>query len=386
MTRPDVSKGRSAVSQRLASLDALRGFDMMFIMGGDTIGHAMEHLKAAESGPLHILAAQLNHVAWEGFRFYDLIFPLFVFIAGVSLVYALSKAVERDGREGAAKRVVKRAMILFVLGVFYYGGWGNELEGRQGIEGVRLLGVLQRIALCYLFAGLLYLYLKPRGIVVTLAAILGGYWALLCFVPMPGMEQVSFEEGKNVVNWFDSKFLPLFKWDGSHDPEGLLSTIPAIGSCLIGVLVGIFMRDEKSSPQEKVKRLAITGGVLVLLGHAWGWQFPIIKKLWTSSYVLVAAGWSMLLLAGFYWIIDVRGQSRWSQPFVWIGLNPIAIYLLGNVMSFDALGRRVLGGPVKALADSLSNGLGDVIISIAGILLAVLVAMFLHRRRIYLRV
>jgi len=270
MTRPDVSKGRSAVSQRLASLDALRGFDMMFIMGGDTIGHAMEHLKAAESGPLHILAAQLNHVAWEGFRFYDLIFPLFVFIAGVSLVYALSKAVERDGREGAAKRVVKRAMILFVLGVFYYGGWGNELEGRQGIEGVRLLGVLQRIALCYLFAGLLYLYLKPRGIVVTLAAVLGGYWALLSFVPMPGMEQVSFEEGKNVVNWFDSKFLPLFKWDGSHDPEGLLSTIPAIGSCLIGVLVGIFMRDDKSAPQEKVKRLVITGGVLVLLGHAWG--------------------------------------------------------------------------------------------------------------------
>ena len=141
---------RYPISQRLASLDALRGFDMMFIMGGDSIGHALEHWKAAESGPLHTLATQLNHVAWEGFRFYDLIFPLFVFIAGISLVFSLAKVQATSGRAAAAKRVIVRGLLLYVIGIFYYGGWGNDIDGRQGVEGIRLFGVLQRIAIAYL--------------------------------------------------------------------------------------------------------------------------------------------------------------------------------------------------------------------------------------------
>jgi predicted acyltransferase len=368
-----------AVSQRLMSLDALRGFDMFWIMGGDTIGHALEKMQAADSGIVHLLATQLNHVAWEGFRFYDLIFPLFVFIVGVSLVFSLTKLVEQEGRPAAVKRIVRRAALLWFIGVLYYGGWS------EGVDRIRLVGVLQRIALCYLFAGLFFVYLKPRGLLIALVSLLAGYWAMLTFIPVPGLEHASFAEGKNLTNWVDSRYLPFRKWDGTHDPEGLLSTLPAIGTCLLGVFAGLLMRDARWTPERRVQVLLGAGVAAILLGHVWGLQFPVIKKLWTSSYVLIAAGWSAILFAAFHWIIDVKGISRWAQPFVWIGLNPITIYLLGNLINFDALAARVLGGPVQAFADGLAEGLGLVVISVGGMMLSVLVCWYLHRRRLYLR-
>ncbi len=368
-----------ALSKRLMSLDALRGFDMLWILGGDSIGHALEHWPAAQSGGLHLVATQLNHVAWEGFRFYDLIFPLFVFIVGVSLVFSLGRTVEQAGRAAATARILRRAALLWFIGVLYYGGWS------KGIDQIRLLGVLQRIALCYLFAGLFFVYLKPRGLVIACGSLLAGYWAMLTFLPAPGQAEVSFAEGRNLTNWIDSRYLPFRKWDGDHDPEGLLSTLPAIGTCLLGVFAGRLLRDSRWTPLKKAQILLVAGGAALLLGHLWGLQFPIIKKLWTSSYVLVAGGWSAVLLAGFYWVIDVRGVTRWAQPFVWIGLNPITIYLLGNVINFDDLAGRVLGGPVTAWAERASPGLGAVLLSVGGMLLAVGVCWFLDRRRLYLR-
>ena len=377
---PSPAAARSAgAAQRLMSLDALRGFDMLWIMGGDSIGHALDSLQHAESGFLHTVATQLDHVAWEGFRFYDLIFPLFVFIVGVSLVFSLSKIVEREGKAAATRRILRRAALLWFIGIVYYGGWA------KGIDNVRLLGVLQRIALCYLFAGLCFVYLKPRGLLIALLALLGGYWAMLTFIPAPGLDQVSFAEGKNLTNWIDSQYLPFRKWDGTHDPEGLLATLPAIGTCLLGVFTALFLRRTDFTQQEKAVWLAGCGLAAVLLGSVWGVQFPVIKKLWTSSYVLIAGGWSALLLATFYWVIDVKGWTGWAQPFVWIGLNPITIYLLGNLIDFDLLAGRVLGGPVQMLADKLSAGLGAVLISVGGMSLAVAVGWFLHRRKLYLR-
>lgn len=366
-------------AQRLMSLDALRGFDMLWIMGGDSIGHALDHLHAAESGPLRVLADQLNHVEWEGFRFYDLIFPLFVFIVGVSLVFSLTRAIERDGKPVAVQRILRRAALLWFIGVLYYGGWSN------GIDQIRLLGVLQRIAICYLVAGLLFVYLKPRGLLVALVALLGGYWAMLTFIPMPGLNEVSFAEGQNLTNWVDSQILPFRKWDGQWDPEGVLSTLPAIGTCLLGVFAGLLMQSPRHSPQRRFQLLIGGGVALILLGHLWGLQFPVIKKLWTSSYVLIAGGWSAVLFGLFYWVVDLQGWQRWVQPFVWIGLNPITIYLLGNVINFDQLAARVLGGPVGAWADTVSAGSGAVLAAMGGMLLAVWIAWFLNRRKLYLR-
>ena len=380
--KPPVS---AALTERLASLDALRGFDMLWIMGGDSIGHALAHMEGSGSGLLHTISTQLDHVAWEGFRFYDLIFPLFIFIVGVSLVFSLTKTIEKDGRRAALTRVIRRGLLLWLIGILYYGGWSKGIYNAETNEGIRLMGVLQRIGLCYLFAGLLFLYLKPRGLAIALVSLLVGYWAVLTFIPMPGTDAVSFEEGKNLTNWVDSKFLPFFKWDGPHDPEGILSTLPAIGTCLFGVFAGLLLQRPSVTSTQKAAWLAGAGVIALLLGHLWGLQFPIIKKLWTSSYVLVAAGWSALLLALFYWVIDIKGHKRWAIPFIWVGLNPITIYLLGNLINFDDLAARVLGGPVSASADRIANGLGAVLIAIGGTVLALMVCWFMHRQKLYLR-
>jgi predicted acyltransferase len=305
---------------------------------------------------------------------------MFVFIVGVSLVFSLTRVHAQGGRGAAVRRIVRRTLILYLLGIIYYGGWGG------GWDQVRLLGVLQRIALCYGATALLFLYFEPRGLAFWCAGILLGYWALMALVPVPGVGAGHYEEGRNLANWVDANFLPLRKWDGDHDPEGILSTLPAIGTCLLGVFAGILMRDARWTRREKVSWLTVGGVGCVVLGLIWGIEFPIIKKLWTSSYVLLAGGLSALFLALFSWLIDIRGWRIWAQPFVWIGLNPIAIYLLSNVVKFDELAARVLGGPVQGFLDErIVSGAGAVAISLGGMLLAVGVCWFLHRRRLYLR-
>lgn len=368
---------------------------MFWIMGADAIGGAFlkmgtplsaeaGHAAAPASGALvraaHFIGEQLEHVEWEGFRFYDLIFPLFVFMAGVSLVLSLSRLVAQEGRAKAMGRIFRRALLIYLLGIFYYGGIG------KGLDQVRLLGVLQRIALAYLGAGICFLYLKPRGLVMALAGILLGYWGLMALVPVPGIGAGHYEEGRNLANWIDAQYLPFRKWDGDHDPEGLLSTLPAIGSCLLGVLAGIHLREGKGPAVRKAAMLVGVGLALVAAGHLWGMWFPVIKKLWTSSYVLVAGGWSAVLLGVFHYVVDIRGWRGWCRPFVWIGLNPIAIYLLTNLVDFDALSRRFVGGQVVTFLDGIFPGLALLALALLGIGWGIWVAWYLDRRRVYVRI
>lgn len=317
---------------------------------------------------LEVLGEQLKHVDWAGFHFYDLVFPMFVFIAGVSLAFSLPKSVERLGRGGAAWRLTRRASILFLIGVIYSGGV------RAGLDHVRWLGVLQRIALASLGAGLLSLWLGWRSLVGACVALLLGYWALMALVPAPGGIPGDFREGHNIVNWFDARFLPGRKYDGSHDPEGILSTIPAIANCLLGLLAGLFLRRPDTGASRKSCVLAVAGVVLVLLGMLWSVPFPLIKKLWTSSFVLVACGWSSILLGAFHFIMEAHGIRRWAAPFVWIGLNPITVYLAANIANFNALADRFVGRAPGILHALVATGLG------------VLLAWWLNRNRIYLRV
>jgi predicted acyltransferase len=189
-----------------------------------------------------------------------------------------------------------------------------------------------------------------------------------------------------VVNHFDFRFLPLRKWDGNYDPEGVLSTLPAVVSCLLGVFVGLFLKESSRPGAQKAMRLALAGVALVVAGNLWGLGFPIIKKLWTSSYVLVAGGWSCLVLSGFYYVIDVRQWRGWCTPLLWVGMNSITVYLLSNVISFDQLATRLLGGNVKLLLDGVVPGLSVLLISVTGILLVVAVARVLYRRNLFLRI
>ncbi|HAB16611.1 MAG TPA: DUF5009 domain-containing protein [Verrucomicrobiota bacterium] len=375
---PPETASRVSLGSRLVSLDALRGFDMFWILGADSIGHAMGEM---QGGPVAAsLARQLDHVAWEGFRFYDLIFPLFVFMVGISLVFSLQRIVANEGKGAAIKRIVRRSVLLYLLGVLVYGGFSTPLEQ------IRLLGVLQRIALCYFATGLLFVFFRPKTLYLVTIAILVGYWALVCFVPAPGQSTVSFAEGQNIVNWFDAQYLPWRKWDGDHDPEGILSTFPAIATCLLGVFAGLWMVNPEKSDRQKTLGLVAAGAGLLVLGYAWGFQFPIIKKLWTSSYVLVAAGWSAWLLAGFFWVIDVLGWRRWAEPFIWIGMNPIALYLIAHFVDFAQLASRLVGGPVATYLDThLTAGSGPFVISLTSILLCVALARLMYVKKLFIR-
>ena len=360
-------------SQRLVSLDALRGFDMFWIIGAAGLVEGLR--KISDSGPIKFVADQLEHQAWEGLHFEDLIFPLFVFIVGTSVVFSLSRTIQESGRNPALKRIIGRAVLLYLLGIVYYGGFATPFED------IRLLGVLQRIALCYMFSALLFCYLKPRGLVMVCVGLLVGYWALMTFVPVPGFGHGNFAEGKNLANYLDKQYLPLRKWDGDHDPEGLLSTLPAIATCLLGVFAGLLLRNKSVRDQKKVVYLAGAGVAGVALGWLWGLQFPVIKKIWTSSFVLVAGGYSALLMALFYQVVEIWKYQRWAQPLVWIGMNAITIYMAVNLIDFGEIARRFVGGDLNRYCGAY----GHLIVAVASLILEFWLLRFLYRRKIFLR-
>jgi len=356
------------------SLDALRGFDMFWIVGADAL---VEGLRKVDGGSLwQVLAQQLEHVEWAGFHFEDLIFPLFVFMMGVSLNFSLDRTLERAGKTAALRHILRRAALMYLLGIFYYGGFSTAFHD------IRLLGVLQRIALAYLFGGLAYCFTGWRGRIAICAGLLIGYWALLTFVPVPGIGAGHFEAGRNLTNWIDKNYLPLRRWDGDYDPEGILSTLPAIASCLLGVFAGGILKSRRADDRKKVLYLLAGGVVCALLGWLWNWQFPVIKKLWTSSFVLVAAGYSSLLLAVFYQVVDVWKYRQWAQPFVWIGMNSITIYLIHNLVDIEGIAKRLVGGDLSKLYLGQFAELALALVSMA---ITLGICRFLYQRKIFLR-
>jgi predicted acyltransferase len=427
---------QTPVSQRLMSLDALRGFDMFWIIGADSLVYALNRMSQTE--PTKFLAYQLDHAEWEGFRFYDLIFPLFIFMVGASVVFSLSRTVAQHGRSVALKRVLWRSAILFAVGLFYSGGFTNPWPD------MRLMGVLNRIALAYLGAGLLFIYFKPRALIAWCAGLLLGYWALMATWPIRDIEldksrlaehfemtgdvktakmfrdagnasainpsaiknspvwaateKIYLETtnrvtgrygpGYNVACHFDFEHLLGRKYDLFWDPEGILSTIPAVASCLLGVFCGLLLMNPGLTDQRKVALLIGTGAVSAAIGWAWGLEFPIIKKIWTSSYVLVAGGFSAMLLGAFYLVVDVWKWRRWCQAFVWLGMNSITIYLTKNFLggTFNKLSSRLVGGDISTwLNESVAKGCGDLMVALVGLALAIWLVRFLHKRQIFLR-
>jgi predicted acyltransferase len=397
-------------SGRLMSLDALRGFDMFWILGADSFVYALH--ETSKSAPTQFLATQLDHAEWQGFHFYDLIFPLFVFMMGVSMVFSLTKIIEREGRAAAVKRVLKRGVLLFIVALIYSGGFTNPWPD------MRLMGVLNRIALCYTFGGLLFIFLRVRGLIVITAALLLGYWALLACVPFPDVRPTpggdavisrstgftnvsqlnmrstnylrgSYIQGVNLTDYIDQKYLPARKYDGTYDPEGILSTLPAIASGLLGIFAGLLVRNKSVSDERKVLWLLGAGVASATLGWTWGIEFPVIKKIWTSSYVLVAGGYSALLLGAFYWVVEIKKWRAWCQPFVWIGMNPITLYLVSNFLGglgYERMARRLAGGPVKNFFDThIAAGCGDLVIAATAVVLFLWFARFLYLRKIFLR-
>jgi predicted acyltransferase len=329
-----------AKPERLLSIDALRGFDMLWIIGGDGLLRAV--CKWWGTPEAAKLGEQFHHVEWEGFRFYDLIFPLFLFLVGVVIPFSLTKyQTGEHPRSLALQRTARRVVLLFLLGLI------NNGLFKLDFANLRIAGVLQRIAVCYGIAAVIYLFTKTRTQALIVGGILIGYWALLSFVPAPESHKAGdFAMETNLSGYLDRHFLPgkIYKsYYGFGDNEGLLSTIPAVATALLGGLAGQWLRSAQR-PGVKAVGLIAAGAASVALGYLWGRDFPIIKILWTSTFVLVAGGFSLMLLGLFYTIIDVWKLRAWSTFFVVIGMNAITIYVAQNIIPFREIAQFFLNG------------------------------------------
>lgn len=363
-------------SPRLLSIDALRGFDMFWIIGGDALFIALA--KWGNWSFSQRIEDQLEHVEWEGFRFYDLIFPLFLFVVGVVLPFSL--ASHRQRGESTLQiywRILRRTVLLFALGLVY----NNVLQ--FNFPELRIAGVLQRIAICYGIAAFIVMHAGWRGQAVTAAVILLGYWALLAFVPAPGGVAGDYSKEGNLAGYVDRHYLPGKIYDDYYkygDNEGLLSTIPAVATALLGALAGQWLRSARSAGH-KVLGLIGAGLVCLALGYSWWDVFPVIKNLWTSSFVLYAGGWSLLLLALFYGVIDGLGFRWWAFFFIVIGSNAIVIYVAPHLVNFDYTANALFGGLTKR-----TGAFEPVAVALGVLAVKWLLLLYLYRKRLFLRV
>jgi predicted acyltransferase len=363
---------------RLLSIDALRGFDMFWIMGADTFFRALGRWWG---GPLEALAAkQLEHAEWEGFRFYDLIFPLFLFLVGVVIPFSV-RSHERRGESPRAVglRIIRRVALLVGLGLVSNGLLRFEFAD------LRYAGVLQRIGVCYGVAAFLAWRTGVRTQAIMAATILLGYWALMALIPVPGGEAGDLSPEGNLSGYVDRQVLPgriMEAYYGHGDNEGLLSTIPAVATTLLGALAGAWLLSGRGG-WAKVGGLLAAGGLCVAAGFGWGEVFPIIKNLWTSSFVLVAAGYSLLLLALFYCVIDVLGWRGWlAFFFAVIGANAITIYVVPRFLDFGKMSTFFLEG----VARHSGEGFGPVVLALGVLAFKWLFLLYLYRRGYFLRV
>ncbi len=362
-------------NSRILSVDVLRGFDMFWLIGG--AGLAIAFVKLFPTELSDILIPQFEHVEWEGFHFYDLIFPLFEFVMGMSIVFSLSKIITKSDKKAAYKRIFKRVVILYLLGIIYYGGLANVWPE------IRLVGVLPRLAFTYGIAAVLFLNTNLRGLIITAVSILVGYWILFSFVPVPGVGHPSVSPDAHWSKYIDEHFLPGMMHDGTWDNCGILGTFPAVVNVLFGIFASLILIEKKLTDKKKVLYLVGGGLVLVISGYLWSYQLPIIKKIWTPTYVFVSGGYSFLLMGLFYWIIDVLHFNKWTLMFVWIGVNPIMIYMLTKIFSFQELARRFVGGNIEMF---VGDEFYPLLLKTTSIVLALLLLRFMYNKKIFIKV
>jgi predicted acyltransferase len=317
------------LSPRLYSLDALRGFDMFWIMGAEEIFHGI--FKVTGSPFWGAVSHQFTHPEWNGFRAYDCIFPLFLFMAGVATPYSVGRELEKGKTKNEVLlRVIKRGLILVLLGLIA----NNGLQIKPFSE-IRFGSVLGHIGLGYMFANIIYIFFKRKMQMIWFAGIIIFYWLLLKFTSAPGFPMGDLTMEGNFTSYVDRLFLPGKLYLGIHDPEGILSTVPAISTALLGILAGSFIKNDPMSGNKKSLYFAVTGVIFILIAQIWNLDFPINKNLWTSSFVMQVGGISLILLGLFYYIIDVLGYKKWSFFFRVIGMNSILIYLSGRFIDWE---------------------------------------------------
>jgi predicted acyltransferase len=375
------------IAERLTSLDIYRGLAVAGMILVDNPGSD------------DLAYWPIKHAQWNGWTPADFIFPSFLFLVGVSMVFSFAARLRRgDSRQQIFRHVVVRALILIAIGLFVN---ASPIYGLD-LHTWRIYGVTQRIALCYLAAAILVLWGNRRSQWITLAACLVGYWALLRFVPVPGFglpaRDIPFmDQQGNLVAWLDRKLLMGRLYNGTRDPEGLISTIPAIGTTLMGVLTGYWLRSEKTQSAKAI-RMAGIGFVALLAGLIWNRWFPINKNLWTSSFVLLSGGFALVFLAFLYWVIEIKKwRGVWTMPFLVLGMNAIAgfvadsfVYGPGYTFTVKGADGTTMNWHEAAQARLVSFGLSpanaSLSYSLGAVLFCWILLWLLWRKRIFIKV
>ena len=311
------------MNKRLISLDTFRGITIVGM------------ILVNNPGTWGSMYGPFKHADWHGWTPTDLIFPFFLFIVGVAIAYAFSSAVANGVDRGPLVwKSTKRALMLFGLGLFMAAypiiQWDPEFAWiRNGIYNLRIMGVLQRIALCYFAVTLLFLYTKPKTQMIVMWCLLIGYWGAMAWYGNID------DKIDNLAAIIDRSVLGTHLWAGAGrqwDPEGLFSTLPAISTTLMGVWAARILRQD-ATEERKTAEMMVTGFILLTIGYLWSWAFPLNKALWTSSYAVFTGGQAMLMLGLCYWFIDVKGKSGWTKPFVVYGVNAITVFVMSGIIA-----------------------------------------------------
>lgn len=365
--------------ERLLSLDVFRGLTVAAM------------LLVNNPGTWSAVYAPLEHAEWNGWTPTDLIFPFFLFIVGVSMAFSIVPRRERG--EAPARlfgKAAKRGAILIGLGLLLAAFPYYNLD----LAHLRFPGVLQRIGLAFTLAAAAVLFTRPRAQAAITVALLLGYWAAMTLVPVPGGRAGDLGKDGSLAAYVDRAVLGtnhLWASAKTWDPEGLLSTLPAVATVLLGVFAGRWMRSDRS-PSERLVGLFLAGNAGLVIGLVWNAAFPINKNLWTSSYVVFTAGMALHTLAVCYWLVDVRGRRRWAMPFAWFGMNAIFAFFFSGVMARLLNLVKVDGRPVKAVIfdgafDSwLPAHDASLAFALCFVALWTAIVWAMHRRRWYLKV
>ena len=363
-------------SSRLLSIDTLRGFDMLLIAGG---GAFIEKLEGKTNlAWLNGLARQFHHITWNGFSFYDFIFPLFLFISGVSLPFSLNKGLSIGlSKRDLYRKAFRRMIILILIGIVYK----NSPIPFFDPSNIRVVSVLGRIGFAGFIATLLYLNFSWSKRVMWVAGILLLYYAALFLIPVPGYGAGDLSFEGNLVGWFDRNFLPGRLLEKTYDELGLLTLLPSLCLCILGSLAGDILRMDKTD-SKKLQFLILSGAVSIGLGLVWGLHFPINKHLWSSSFILLTGGLAFLCLSLFYFLIDVMKYKKWAFFFQVIGLNSLTIYLVYHFINFYYTSRLLFSGLYAPTPEPWH----EVFEAIGAVILVWLFLYFLYRKKIFLKI
>ncbi len=364
---------RNEPQKRLHSLDALRGFDMFWITGGGYLAILISRMTGATW-----LGTQMHHAQWEGFQFFDLIFPLFMFIAGVAIPFSVKAKLEKNvPKNKLFWKVFKRMVLLILLGLLYNGTF------KSGFEDGRIASVLAQIGIGYFFAAVIVIYFASfRSRIIWLVSILVAFGIIQLLVPVPGFGAGVLTPEGSINSYIDQLFLPGRLIYGNHDPEGILCSLSATGVTLMGTIAGNILRKRKTTDWQKIGYLAATGVVLIILALIFSSFYPIIKKAWTSTFNMLTGGIGFILIAFFYLIIDHWGFKKWAFYFRVIGMNSIFVYLFTRIIDMSYISKFFFGWLVKPLSEES----GNLLITIGGMGIVWLLLYFMYKKKIFLRV